>query len=84
MDNRATGANPTHRHHIEAYCTESLSGRNIGFDHPGRFESYCSVFQYGKVAEGTKASDCKSLQPGVRIPLLPPEHSRSTELENGQ
>ena len=43
-----------------------------------------SVFQYGKVAEGTKASDCKSLQPGVRIPLLPPEHSRSTELENGQ
>ena len=52
MDNQATGANPTHRHHIEAYCTESLSGRNIGFDHLGRFESYCSVFQYGKLEDG--------------------------------
>jgi len=28
---------------IKAYCTGSLPGRHIGFDHPGRFKSYCSV-----------------------------------------
>ena len=33
--------------HIEIHCSGSLPGRHIGFDHPGRFKSYSSVFLYG-------------------------------------